>query len=102
MRSAEQFNAAKRMIAAGMNDCAIARELGIPRPTIQDWRCRPQVRPRSPAGSTACGVDHDFAALPAAPYAYLLGLYLGDGCIYTGPTSLATEDRPGQEVSGDN
>src|SRR6476620_2562376 len=81
MRSAEQFNAAKRMIAAGMNDCAIARELGIPRPTIQDWRCRPQVRPRSPAGSTACGVDHDFAALPAAPYAYLLGLYLGDGCI---------------------
>jgi len=24
---------------------------------------------------------HDFSALPAAAYAYLLGLYLGDGCI---------------------
>ncbi len=24
---------------------------------------------------------HDFSALPAAPYSYVLGLYLGDGCI---------------------
>lgn len=31
--------------------------------------------------SSACGIDHDFSALPAAPYCYLLGLYLGDGCI---------------------
>lgn len=81
MRSAEQFDAAQRLIAAGVNDCAIARQLGIPRPTIQDWRRRPQVRTRNPAGSTACGVDHDFPAIPAAPYSYLLGLYLGDGCI---------------------
>lgn len=28
-----------------------------------------------------CGVIHDFSALPAAAYCYLLGLYLGDGCI---------------------
>ena len=34
-----------------------------------------------PAGSVACGCDHDFAVLPAAPYSYLLGLYLGDACI---------------------
>ena len=27
------------------------------------------------------GSIHDFAALPAAPYCYVLGLYLGDGCI---------------------
>jgi hypothetical protein len=25
--------------------------------------------------------DHDFSLLPPQPYAYLLGLYLGDGCI---------------------
>jgi hypothetical protein len=80
MRSAEQFNTAKRLIAAGVNDCAIARQLGIPRPTVQDWRCRPQRRPRLD-GRTPCGVTHDFAALVAAPYCYLLGLYLGDGCI---------------------
>src|SRR5262249_5703972 len=63
-----------------MNDCAIARQLGVPRPTVRDWRCRPQIRPRLPYES-GCGVDHDFSALPAAPYCYVLGLYLGDGCI---------------------
>jgi hypothetical protein len=81
MRSAEQFDAAKRLIAAGLNDGAIARLTGIPRATVRDWRCRPQVRTRLPAGSTACGVDHDFAELPVEAYCYLLGLYLGDGCI---------------------
>jgi hypothetical protein len=81
MRSADEFNEVWQLITAGMNDCAIARLTGIPRPTVRDWRCRPQVRTRIPAGSAACGVDHDFAALPAAPYSYLLGLYLGDGCI---------------------
>jgi hypothetical protein len=80
MRSAEEFNAARRLIAAGVNDCAIARQLGIPRPTIQDWRRRPQRRARLDGGA-ACGVGHDFTAIPAAPYCYLLGLYLGDGCI---------------------
>jgi len=80
MRSAEEFEAAKRLIAAGVNDCAIARNLGIPRHTVRDWRCRPQRRPRLDAGSP-CGVIHDFASLPPAPYAYVLGMYLGDGCI---------------------
>ena len=80
MRSAEQFEAARRLIEAGVNDCAIARQLGVPRPTVRDWRCRPQTRPRLARGS-GCGVVHDFSALPAAPYCYVLGLYLGDGCI---------------------
>jgi hypothetical protein len=81
VRSADEFNEVRQFIAAGMNDCAISRKTGIPRPTVRDWRCRPQVLARMPAGSVACGCDHDFAVLPAAPYSYLLGLYLGDGCI---------------------
>ncbi|MFI5511455.1 LAGLIDADG family homing endonuclease [Mycobacterium sp. NPDC051804] len=80
MRSAEEFDAAQRLIAAGVNDCAIARQLGIPRATVLDWRCRPQVRRRLNSGP-GCGVGHNFAVLPAAPYSYLLGMYLGDGCI---------------------
>ncbi|MGV0606384.1 helix-turn-helix domain-containing protein [Mycolicibacterium sp. XJ1904] len=80
MRSADDFDAAKRLIAAGVNDCAIARLLGIPRPTIQDWRCRPQRRSRLPNGAR-CGTFHDFTIIAPAAYAYLLGLYLGDGCI---------------------
>ena len=31
-----------------------------------------------------CGIDHDFLALPPAAYGYLLGIYLGDGCISRG------------------
>jgi hypothetical protein len=81
MRSADEFNEVRRLIAAGVNDCAIARLTGIPRPTVRDWRCRPPARLRQPIASSACGVDHDFASLPAAAYSYLLGLYLGDGCI---------------------
>ena len=80
MRSAEQFDTARRLIAAGVNDCAIARQIGVPRATVQDWRRRPQIRPRLVSASP-CGVVHDFSALPAAAYCYVLGLYLGDGCI---------------------
>jgi hypothetical protein len=76
MRSAAQFNRVQQLIAAGVNDCAIARETGIPRRTVCDWRRGTRSkRPRD-----ACGT-HDFSTIPSAPYAYLLGLYLGDGYI---------------------
>lgn len=81
MRSLEEFNEVRLLIAAGMNDCAIARQTGIPRPTVRDWRCRPPNRLCGPSASSPCGVLHDFSALPDAAYSYLLGLYLGDGCI---------------------
>jgi hypothetical protein len=79
MRSAEQFNAAKHLIAAGVNDCAIARQIGVPRTTVRDWRRRPPIRSRDLG--TPCGIAHNFARLSAGAYCYLLGLYLGDGCI---------------------
>ncbi|BBX72663.1 hypothetical protein MSHI_05690 [Mycobacterium shinjukuense] len=72
----------QRLIATGMNDCAIARQTGIPRKTVWEWRhCRSPICPRRASASSACGIDHDFTALPPAAYTYLLGLYLGDGCI---------------------
>jgi hypothetical protein len=82
MRSAEQFDAAKRLFAAGLNDCAISRQIGVPRTTVRDWRRRPSIRSRDPG--RPCGKAHDFAQLPAEAYCYLLGLYLGDGCISRG------------------
>ena len=82
VRSAEEFEAVQRLMAIGMNDCSIARQTGIPRRTVWDWRyCRSLIRARGPSAASACGIDHDFSALPTAPYGYLLGLYLGDGCI---------------------
>jgi hypothetical protein len=77
--SAEQFQAGRRLIAAGVNDCAIARQIGVPRTTVRDWRRRPAVRSRDLGAP--CGVAHDFLQLPAEAYCYVLGLYLGDGSI---------------------
>lgn len=88
MRSAEEFEDVQRLIAAGLNDCAIARQTGLPRKTVWQWRRRPGVRPRYQAGSSSCGVAHDFTALPPAAYCYLLGLYLGDVCISRQPRTF--------------
>lgn len=82
MRSTEEFNAVQGLIAAGANDCAIARLTGVPRRTVRDWRCRPPVRPRH---LDPLDCSHDFSCLPASAYCYLLGLYLGDGCLSRHP-----------------
>ncbi|MGP4056877.1 helix-turn-helix domain-containing protein [Mycobacterium sp. 4D054] len=83
-RSKEQFDAVQLLIAMGKNDCEIARQTGIPRKTVWQWRRRPGTGLRLRAGNAPCGVEHDFTGLPAGPYAYLLGMYLGDGCISRG------------------
>lgn len=76
MRSIEEFNTVRSLIAAGLNDCAISRQTGIPRRTVRDWRNgRRSILPRD-----VCST-HDFSTLPSDSYSYLLGLYLGDGCI---------------------
>lgn len=82
MRFAEEFEVVQRLISAGLNDCAIARQTGIPRCTVRDWRRKPPVRARE---SRAGCSGHDFSGLPAPAYSYLLGMYLGDGCISRHP-----------------
>ncbi len=77
MRSTAQFNHVQRLIAAGVNDCEIARQSGIPRRTVWDWR---RGRPQSPRSRDSC-TQHNYSNLPSDAYAYLLGLYLGDGNI---------------------
>lgn len=76
MRSAQEFDAVQYLIGEGHNDCAIARQTGVPRRTVCEWRRGDRTRRRS----DGC-LDHDFSGVPAAAYCYLLGLYLGDGCI---------------------
>jgi hypothetical protein len=76
-RSQSEFESAMTLMAAGRGDYEIARLTAIPRPTITAWRhgrgtrnhlrlvlARPSWRPPQPD-----------------QYSYLLGLYLGDGCI---------------------
>lgn len=73
----------------GLGARQVARRLGLSVGTVRDWHAgklpKHSRRFRSgapvPAECAACGHDeHRFADLPRA-YVYLLGLYLGDGCI---------------------
>jgi hypothetical protein len=69
------------LVAAGLNDCQIARLTAIPRSTVREWR---STRRWSNALVNSCescnAAIHHFDRLPAS-YVYLLGLYLGDGCL---------------------
>ena len=83
MRPDSEYQAVLDLIRAGLNDCAISRETGIPRTTIRDWRHLGQrglderQRQRLDPTCPLCGT----ANLDPWWYAYLLGLYLGDGCL---------------------
>lgn len=92
MRSAEDMAAVRNLLAEGLTDCAIARHTGVPRTTVRDWRVgRAQAfAPREHHSCARCGhPEHDPALLPISDYAYLLGMYLGDGCISSGPRGVA-------------
>ena len=83
MRSEDELRLVDGLVAAGFNDCEISRQTGIPRATVRDWRRgrRPQFdRPTYPPSTDP---EIDPGAEPA--YAYLLGLYLGDGDIAAMP-----------------
>jgi hypothetical protein len=72
------------LVADGLSDYEVARRTGIPRSTIRNWRVGDIPRVPSEGGlvCTSCGApEHDFARLPVASYAYLLGQYLGDGTV---------------------
>jgi hypothetical protein len=79
MRSPSEVATVGSLVEAGFNDCEISRRTGIPRTTIGHWR-RAERRPAAVNSCGKCGHPaHDFTALPARDYAYLLGAYLGDG-----------------------
>jgi hypothetical protein len=75
-------NDALALIATGLNDCEVARRLGIPRSTVRDWH-RPSYQPKAHAGTCprCWRPSRRRIVLTDADYAELLGLYLGDGHI---------------------
>jgi hypothetical protein len=87
---------ALRLAREGLNDCEISRRVGASRASIREWRAgklphsfqpKPLLYGRSSVASRSCqrcgGDEHRFDRLSTA-YAYLLGMYLGDGCISQG------------------
>jgi hypothetical protein len=79
--------AAFELAETGANATDIARQLGIPRTTVRDWLAGAVPRIRPIGGCPRCGSKHAFSELPAE-YVYLLGLYLGDGCISSNPRGI--------------
>jgi hypothetical protein len=78
---ASEVHAVLRLVEEGVNDCEISRRTGIPRPTVRDWRVGKRAFDKPRAGAEGpCDIDHA-QVLPRIEYAYLLGQYLGDGCL---------------------
>jgi hypothetical protein len=88
-RSVKEVDLVQGLLARGAKDADIARATGIPRTTVRDWRRGAAPGPqrlRSASACRVCGDSHD--AFPDASYAYLLGMYLGDGCISEHPRTF--------------
>jgi hypothetical protein len=81
------------LIEAGINDCEVGRQLGIPGGTIRDWRVG---RREDSVGRTGSSEGYrttpcprcDGSWLDEEAYAYLLGVYLGDGYITLMPRGV--------------
>src|SRR5437879_2165589 len=78
MRPEHERSQVRRLAAAGLNPCQIARATGIPRSTLREW-----LAPRRPSRRRP-KTSFDQAEVPTSAYAYLLGFYLGDGTISLG------------------
>jgi hypothetical protein len=72
----------------GLGARRIAARTGVPVRTVTDWLAGKTPKRSITQGCERCGHErHRFAELPAA-YSYLLGVYLGDGCISAGPRGV--------------
>jgi hypothetical protein len=87
VRTQEEVATVLELVRAGVNDCEIARRTGIPRGTVRGWRIgRVPNFERSRAACPVCAGNP--LALRQAAYTYLLGLYLGDGCLAAHPRDV--------------
>jgi hypothetical protein len=91
MHRRDQIDHAIRLAEDGRTPTEVARITGVPRSTVRDWLqgAVPLNAIRSMDGE--CGrcrrPTHEFSALPVE-YVYVLGLYLGDGCISAHPRGV--------------
>ncbi|CAL9415939.1 helix-turn-helix domain containing protein [Streptomyces sp. A108] len=75
------------LVAQGRSLNSVSRETGVSRAAIRSWQTRIEPLPR--VRKTSCSLCGPKTETPEneAAYAYLLGLYLGDGCISPGMRS---------------
>jgi hypothetical protein len=86
-RPAPEIQAVFDLKSRGKTDHEVSDLTGVPVDTIRTWRkrqaCARIQRALHPEGwCGTCGDrKHELATVPANAYSYLLGVYLGDGCI---------------------
>lgn len=85
MRSEKEHSLALELSQLGWSDVQIGKLTGIPRSTVRDWRRAKLVgssgrTPYSTGPPEDCPRCHS-RWLDEPNYSYLLGLYLGDGCL---------------------
>ena len=77
MRNIKETKLILKLRKQGKNNCEISRITGIPRTTVRDVRrCSPILAEATDLKSVKCGFESHHRH-----YAYLLGMYLGDGYI---------------------
>ncbi|HTW21174.1 MAG TPA: hypothetical protein VME70_13295 [Mycobacteriales bacterium] len=69
--------AALAKLTEGATLSAVSRQTGINRATLRSWLANPTPKARI----SSCPMCHDEPFPPRRAYVYLLGMYLGDGCI---------------------
>jgi hypothetical protein len=84
----EEVRSVQRLAESGLSLSEIARQTGVPRGTVRHWLAGRLPRLAEPGACERCGADHALRRLPAATYAYVLGMYLGDGCILRHPRGV--------------
>ncbi len=92
MRSRAEVELVLELRGEGLGARRIAQRTGLPVGTVRDWLAgKVPIHSRVDAGWDACPrCGHPalrFGELPSS-YLYLLGLYLGDGCISAGPRQV--------------
>jgi len=77
-------NRARRLYLSGSSIATVARAVDLPYRTVWHW-CRDRPEPKQPGSQGRCFRCRDVLNGPSDPqaYAYLLGLYLGDGHLVT-------------------
>ncbi len=93
MRSEAEIRVVFRLNGSGQTQAAIARATGVPRSTVREWIADGEVqlsdRIRKRLGGKACkGHCVPERDLNEPAYGYLLGQYLGDGCISEMPRTF--------------
>lgn len=70
-------DAVDKLLNTGLSDYEISRQTGVGRATVQRWRRRGLPHGTAPTPK----VPDDWRPADEAAYAYLLGIYLGDGTV---------------------